>query len=97
MSEDDARQEYSSHTAVWQRQCRRRLQENPLDLDALFAKAAWLAKVEEYEKCIETLDIITKRDSFYPGVWRLKAKIHSRLGNERMATLCLERGEERSR
>lgn len=41
---------------------RKRLQENPLDLDVLFAKAAWLAKVKEYEKCIETLDIITKRD-----------------------------------
>ncbi|MFQ5884894.1 MAG: hypothetical protein ACE5IO_07320 [Thermoplasmata archaeon] len=67
-----------------------------MDLDALFAKAAWLAKVKEYEKCVECLDIITKADPFYPGVWMLKAKMHSQLGNERMARLCQERGEEQS-
>jgi hypothetical protein len=62
----------------------------------LYAKAAWLAIAEEYEKCIETLDMITKRDPLYPGVWILKAKIYSQLGNEEMARLCLERGGEQS-
>ncbi|MFQ6107127.1 MAG: hypothetical protein ACE5QF_06030 [Thermoplasmata archaeon] len=68
-----------------------------MDLDALFAKAAWLAKTKEYEKCIDTLDVITKRDPFYPGVWTLKAKMYSCLGDEKMAKLCQDRGEEQSR
>lgn len=66
-------------------------------MDALFAKAAWLAKTEDYEKCIETLDTIIKRDPFYPGIWVLKAKIYGQLGNEKMARLCQERGEEQSK
>ena len=96
MSKNDEEQMDWNHTRIWQRQCRRRLQENPHDLDALFAKAAWLATSEEYEKCIETLEVITKRDPFYPGIWMLKAKIFGQLGNERMAGLCLERAEEQS-
>ena len=66
-------------------------------MDALFAKAAWLAKTEEYEKCIETLEVITKRDPFYPGIWMLKAKIYRLLGNKKMARLCTERAEEQGR
>ena len=96
MSGNDARQWDWDHTRIWQRQCRRRLQENPLDLDALFAKAAWLATSGEYEKCIETLETITKRDPFYPGIWVFKAKIFRQLGNEKMARLCQERAEEQS-
>jgi tetratricopeptide (TPR) repeat protein len=97
MSENGTGQRDWDHTVYWQRQCRRRLQENPHDLDALFAKAAWLAKTQEFEKRIETLETITKRDPFYPGIWMLKAKIYRQLGNEKMARLCLERAEEQSR
>ena len=86
-----------NHTSVWRRQCRERLQDDPQDLDALFAGAAWFARNEEFEKSIETLDIITKRDPFYPGVWMLKAKIYKQLDNEKMARLCLDRAEEQSR
>lgn len=67
-----------------------------MDVDALFTRAAWLATSGDYEKCIETLEVITKRDPFYPGVWMLKARIFGRLGNKKMARLCLERAEEQS-
>jgi tetratricopeptide (TPR) repeat protein len=95
MSENDAERDWG-YTENWQRQCRKRLQENPLDVDALFTRAAWLATSGDYEKCIETLEVITKRDPFYPGVWMLKARIFGRLGNKKMARLCLERAEEQS-
>ena len=97
MSENDAEQRDWGYTENWQRQCRKRLQKNPLDLNALFAQAAWLATSGDYEKCIETLEVITKRDPFYPGIWMLKAKIFGQLGNERMARLCRERAEEQSK
>lgn len=32
-----------------------------VNLDALFAKASWLAMVREYKKCVKTLEVITGR------------------------------------
>lgn len=94
MSEDAAVEET---TRIRQLQCRERLLKDEFDLDAVFTKAAWLAKAKEYEKAMECLDTISKRDPFYPGVWLLKSKVYSLMGNEKMARLCKERGDEQSR
>ena len=68
-----------------------RLKRDPEDIDALFVFGAWLATKERYEEAVEVLHEITKREPNYPGVWFFKAVVYKRMGNDRMAQLCMER------
>ncbi len=74
--------------------CEEKLKEDPKDLDALFTKAAALARMKEYDPAIGVLNELTKHDPRYPGIWMLKAKIYDRLGDEVKANLCRQRALE---
>lgn len=74
--------------------CKARLQEDPKDVDAMFTKAAALARMKDFEASVETLNELTKRDPRYPGLWMLKAKLYDRLGEEVKANLCRQRALE---
>lgn len=71
--------------------CESRLQEDPQDVDALFTKAAALARLKDYEAAVEVLNELTKLEPRYPGLWMLKAKLFDRLGEEVKANLCRQR------
>lgn len=72
----------------------RRLQADPEDADALFAKGTYLAMQKRHQEAIEVLDRVTQLNPRYPGVWYFKAKVHQALGNLKMAELCLNRAAQ---
>lgn len=74
--------------------CDQKLKADPSDADALFTKAAALGRFKDYRAGVEALNQLTKVDARYPGLWILKAKFYSRLGNENMAKLCRKRAGE---
>ena len=70
------------------------LKDNPEDADALFAKATALAVLQRYDESMSTLNELTRVDHRYPGLWLLKSKIYSGMGDEQKAKLCRERSAE---
>ncbi len=72
----------------------RRLVSDPNDVDALFAKATYLAMRLQYAEASEILDEVTRLSPYYPGVWHLKAKVYELMGNQDMADLCAKRAME---
>jgi len=60
--------------------CDSRLRDNPVDDGALFMKAAALAKLGDAQAAVGVLDTLLVVDPTYPGLWRLKAKLHETLG-----------------
>jgi KaiC/GvpD/RAD55 family RecA-like ATPase/photosystem II stability/assembly factor-like uncharacterized protein len=77
--------------------CQKRIEKNPDDVDALFLKGLCLARLERYEEAVVALNDATKLNFEYPGLWVVKGKVYSRLGNEKMASLSLQRGIELAR
>lgn len=73
------------------RQMDRRLSMDPGDVDALFAKATYLAMRKQYDEATHALDEITRLSPYYPGVWHLKAKVYELMGDKAMAELCTKR------
>ncbi|TLZ59791.1 MAG: hypothetical protein E6K13_09340, partial [Methanobacteriota archaeon] len=74
-----------------------RLAIDPEDTDALFVKAASFARTgrrQDLLAAIATLEAIAKIDERYPGLWRLKAKIHGGLGEREKAEECQSRAVE---
>ena len=71
-----------------------RLRQNPRDTDALFAKAAALAKVEDLAAAIAALDTLASIEEGYPGLWVLKAKLHARRGDREKAQEARVRAQE---
>lgn len=71
--------------------CEERLKLNPEDTDALFTKAAALARLKDFEMAVRVLNDLTRQDARYPGMWMLKAKLFDRLGDELKANLCRQR------
>jgi len=71
-----------------------RLNENPKDVDALFAKATALAALERYDDSMKALNELTKINHKYPGLWLLKSKIYESLGDEQKAKLCRDRSQQ---
>ncbi|MFQ5907841.1 MAG: tetratricopeptide repeat protein [Thermoplasmata archaeon] len=71
-----------------------RLAADAEDVDALFAKATYLAMRKEYEKAIDLLDQVGAVKPDYPGLWIFKAKIYELMGNLKMAELSLERASQ---
>lgn len=70
-----------------------RLRADPRDVDALFAKATYLAMRKQYQEAAEALDEIARLSPYYPGIWHLKAKIYELMGNHQMAALCAKRAK----
>ncbi len=68
--------------------CEARLQKDPDDKDALFTKATFLTKIAKYEEALACLDHLAEVDQYYPGLWQLKAVVHGKKGDRRMATVC---------
>lgn len=73
------------------RQMDQRLASDPGDVDALFAKATYLAMRKQYDDATKALDEITRLSPYYPGVWHLKAKVYELMGDKAMAELCTKR------
>ncbi|MEK6852158.1 MAG: ATPase domain-containing protein, partial [Candidatus Thermoplasmatota archaeon] len=71
-----------------------RLRGNPKDPDALFVKAAALAKTEDTKAAVETLETLAAVDDAYPGLWVLKAKLHARRGEREKAQDARRRVQE---
>src|SRR3989442_15111874 len=71
----------------------RRLLDDPGDVDALFAVAAWDEIVGDQDHALELLNRLVARKPDYPGVWGLRARILKELGRPRDAVA----GEEIAR
>ena len=71
-----------------------RLQENPRDADALFAKAAAQSNLGALRDAIGTLETLATVDDAYPGLWVLKAKLHARIGEREKAQECRLRAQQ---
>ncbi len=71
-----------------------RLRQNPRDTDALFAKAAAHAKMEDLAAAVDVLETLALIDEGYPGLWVLKAKLHARRGEREKAQQCRVRAQE---
>lgn len=74
-----------------------RLAQNPRDADALFVKAAALAKGGDVGGAIVALEALSLFDDAYPGLWILKAKIHARRGEPEKARAARLRAQEAER
>jgi len=71
-----------------------RLKEDPKNVDALFAKATALAALERYDDSMNALNELTKINHKYPGLWLLKSKIYTGMGDEQKAQLCRDRSQQ---
>src|SRR5207245_10834730 len=63
----------------------RRLLDDPGDVDALFAVAAWDEIVGDQDQALELLNRLVSRKPDYPGVWWLRARILEDVGRPRDA------------
>jgi len=72
-----------------------RLRENPRDLDALEAVGAYFLAHDKADEALECFHRITRIDSAYPGIWRLKAKAFEAVGDRESADQCRRRGADR--
>src|SRR6058998_381298 len=67
-----------------------RFLEDPGDVDALFAVAAWDEIVGDLDNAMQLLNRLVSRKPDYPGVWWLRARILKDLGRPRDAIACEE-------
>src|SRR6266498_2494645 len=72
-----------------------RLKLNPRDADALFAMASAQEALDDARGALKSLDRLVEFDSNYHGVWALKAKLHSRLGQADLAQRSQVQSQER--
>ncbi len=68
--------------------CEARLRRDPGDKDALFTKATFLTKIGKYGDALVCLEHLAEVDQYYPGLWPLKAVVHEKMGDKRMAGIC---------
>lgn len=71
--------------------CEDTLRTNPDDPDALYTKGVFLAKIQEYRRALRCLQRVGEIDPSYPGLWRTKATIHTKLGELDKARSCRAR------
>ena len=69
-----------------------RLRANPMDPDALFACAAYLASEHRMKEAIDLLNDLVKIAPEYPGLWRFRARLYQEMGETDLASVCWERG-----
>jgi len=75
------------------KECEDALRSNPDDVDALFTKGVFLARIGEYWRSIQCLDRVTTLSPEYPGVWHLKSSLYLRVGDQGRARACRERAQ----
>lgn len=75
------------------KECEDALRRDPTDVDALFTKGVFLARIGEFWRSIHTLDRVTDLNPAYPGVWYLKSSLYLRVGDQGRARACRERAE----
>ncbi len=68
--------------------CEDTLRENPDDADALYTKGVFLAKIREYRRALQCLQRVGEIDPAYPGLWRTKAIVYTKLGELAKARSC---------
>ena len=73
------------------KECEDALRRDPGDLDALFTKGVFLARIGEYWRSLECLNRVTDQNPGYPGVWHLKSSLYARVGDRGAARQCQER------
>lgn len=73
--------------------CAARLRENPDDPDALFYTGAIYARIGKIRASMLYLNRLSAVDENYPGIWKLKAGILKKLGDEEMSAECLRKAE----
>jgi tetratricopeptide (TPR) repeat protein len=74
--------------------CELRLRYNPRDPDALFAKAAVLARLGKYCQALGYLDRLTDEDEEYPGARRFRARILMEMSRPSGSLVWLGKGKE---
>lgn len=89
----DALQSMTSTVLTYVNECARRLERNPKDADALFARAAILATMGQPKDALHSLEVLAKVAPEYPAVWRLKARLYKEIGDESTAALCVQAAE----
>ena len=75
------------------KECEDTLRRDPNDVDALFTKGVFLARIGEYWRSIECLNHVTEIHPDYPGVWHLKSSLYLRVGDQATARQCRERAQ----
>jgi tetratricopeptide (TPR) repeat protein len=74
--------------------CAARLRENPEDPEALFFIGAIYARIGKLRASIKYLERLSSIDEDYPGIWRLKAGIFKRMGDEETSEACLTKEDQ---
>ena len=74
--------------------CAARLRENPNDVEALFFIGAIYARIGRLRASMMYLDRLSSLDEDYPGIWKLKAGIFKRLGDEDLMSACLRKDDQ---
>ena len=75
------------------RMCQKRLEMDLGDVDAWFSKGVTLAWLKKYRQALYCLNQVTRIETNYPSVWRLKATVYALMGEQRMSQLCKEVAE----
>jgi tetratricopeptide (TPR) repeat protein len=74
--------------------CAVRLRENPDDPEALFFIGAIYARIGKLRASMKYLERLSSINENYPGIWRLKAGIFRRMGDEETSEACLTREDQ---
>ncbi len=90
---EDRRQEVLHLISKRLKECEDALRNNPADVDALFTKGVFLARIGEYWWSLHCLDRVTELNSEYPGVWHLKSSLYLRVGDHGKARACREKAQ----
>jgi small GTP-binding protein len=67
------------------------LESKPDNIESLYVKGESLVILERYDEAIAVLHEVSRLDANHPDVWGLKAEVFSKLGDEKMASLCSAR------
>ena len=76
----------------WLEAVRERLRANANDADGLEALGVWYLACGEPARALECFHEVTRQDSHYPGIWRLKAQAFAVIGDADNAARCRRRG-----
>jgi tetratricopeptide (TPR) repeat protein len=72
----------------------KRLSENKSDVDAWYGKAQILKDMGRSREALNALHEVTKLDTNYPNVWKLKGDLFKKIGDETKASICYKRAIE---
>lgn len=75
------------------KECDHALRKDPHDVDALFTKGVFLARIGEYSRSLDCLNRVTDLNPDYPGVWQMKSSLYVRVGDHDRARAAQKRAE----